>query len=217
MSNDFFQDLDKHQSPRKIKNKEVLFQQGDNSRGIYCIKSGKIKLYKSDIDGHQKIIHIAGPGDMIGHRSMLAHEPYLATAECMEEGEAYFVEKNQFEKMLDENSKWVKETLETLAKKLGQSQANELNLAHKNIDQRFADLLVTLSKKYGIKDGESTLIDLSLTRQEIADLMGSTQESAIRIISFFKKLGIITVDAKKITIIDDQKLHEIAFDSVDLS
>lgn len=202
-------ELDQLKLPEKMKQKEVLFQQGDPSKGLYCINSGKIKLYKSDAQGHQKIVHIAGPGEMIGYRSMIAEDPYQATAECIEDGEICFVDKKDFESFLKKDAELLMKVMKTLAKNLGQAQTNELNLAHKHIDQRFADLLVYLSNKYGSKTDDGIKIDLSLTRQEIADFIGSTQESAIRIMSTFKKIGIISVDKKEITVTDPEKLQEI--------
>lgn len=192
-----------------METKDVLFEQGDPSKGLYCINSGKIKLFKTDVQGHQKIVHIAGPGEMIGYRSMIAGDAYQATAECIESGNICFIEKKSFESFLQNDPALVMKLLKALAKNLGQAQTNELNLAHKHIDQRFADLLVYLGEKYGEKTSAGIKIQLSLSRQEIADFIGSTQESAIRIISTFKKLEIISVCKKQITITNPEKLYDL--------
>ncbi|MCB1198579.1 MAG: Crp/Fnr family transcriptional regulator [Deltaproteobacteria bacterium] len=203
------QKLDQLKIPQKYSCRDVLFQQGDQAKGLYCIQTGKVKLYKSDTQGHQKIVHIAGPGEMIGYRSMIAEVPFEASAECIENSTMCFIHKKDFEQLLKNDVEFLMKVTRSLAKSLGQAQTNELNLAHKHIDQRFADLLVYLSNRFGKNCSEGIKIDLNLSRQEIADFIGSTQESAIRIMSTFKKIGIIQVDKKCITIIDHNKLVEM--------
>lgn len=190
--------------------KSILFEQGAPSDGIFCITTGKIKLTKSDTQGHQKIVHIAGPGEMIGYRSMFADQPYQSTAQMIEKGEVCYINKKSFEGFLQKDPTILMNILKALAINLGQAQINELNMAHKPMDDRFVDLLVYLSQKYGRTVQGKTLIDLPLSRQEIADFIGSTQETAIRLIGKFKKMDVIEVDKKKIVIPSQERLHELA-------
>lgn len=189
--------------------KEILFFEGDPSEGLYCISKGRIKLYKTNKQGHRKIIHIAGPGEIIGYRSILADDMYQATAECLDEGEVCLIQKDTFKQALSGNNDLALTMLAHLAKNLGQSQSNELNLAHDHIDQRFAQLLLYLQKRYGTSTEQGILIDLPLSRQDIADFIGSTQESAIRIVTTFKKLGILATHKKQMVIEDPEKLASL--------
>jgi CRP/FNR family transcriptional regulator len=194
---------------RTMKPKEILFSQGQASDHLYCIGQGMVKLYKTDAQGHRKIIQLAGPGEMIGYRSMLANVPYQATAQSMQEGKICIISKKAFQEAIGHSKDFAMALLSHLAKNLGQAQNNELDLAHKHIDQRFAQLLLFLKDKYGVVEPQGIRLDVSLSRQDIADLIGATQESAIRIVTTFKRLGILATDKKRMMIIDAPKLEQL--------
>lgn len=189
---------------------QILFYEGNQPLGLYCITSGKVKIYKIDADGHQQIVRLAGSGDVIGYRSLLAGEPYSATAETLEEADICFIDSRTFLHILETHPATAFHVMTALAQDLGHAEQQIVNLTHKNIRERLAELFLTFEKKYGEKVGKNVRLNILLTREEWAELIGTTQESLIRLMSEFKQDGLIAVEGRAITLLDIPKLMETA-------
>ena len=114
------QELDHHKVPNRYRRKQILFYEGQAPTGLYCVSSGKIKLYKTGGDGRSLIVRTAKAGDLVGYRSLLAGENYNATAEMVEEGEVCFIDKTTISSMIAHNPGLALD----LIKKLGQPLAH---------------------------------------------------------------------------------------------
>lgn len=188
----------------------MIFYEGNLPYGLYCIVSGKVKIYKMDKEGHQHIVRLLGPGEMVGYRCLLANEPYSATAETLEETQVCFIDKKSLFHILESHPATAFHVMCSLAKDLGKAEYQMVNIVHKNIRERLAELLLVFLKKYGKKEEKGIRLNISLTREEMAELIGSTQESVIRLMSEFKQDGIIAVDGRSITILNAEKLVKTA-------
>ena len=202
--------IDSVKTMNTYKKHQVLFYEGNDAMGIFCILRGRIKLYKSDSEGHHKIVKILGPGDVTGYRAVLSNEPSSATAEALEDSEICFVDRDEFLKLLKQHPETAYRVMSRLASDLGKAQDHEIQLVHKSVKERFAELLLALSHRFGKESDAGLVLDISLTRQEIADLIGTTLESAIRTMSDFRKKEIISVDKRAITLVDLEQIKEIA-------
>src|SRR3989338_9543222 len=87
-------ECDQHKTTNTYKKGQVVFYEGNQAYGLYCVFSGRMKLYKTGVDGKQQIMRIAGPGDLLGYRSLFADEPYHATAEALEDATICCIDKN---------------------------------------------------------------------------------------------------------------------------
>ena len=206
LSEDHLKEINAAKTTNTYKPHQIIFYEGNQPYGMYCVSSGKIKIYKMDNEGHQQIVRLAGPGDIIGYRCPLADEPYSATAETLEEATICFVDKCTFFHLLETHPTTASHVMSALAKELGKAEKQTMDMVHKNIRERLAELLLIFQKKYGEKSGKGTKLNISLSREELAEMIGTTQESAIRLISEFKQDGLITVEGRDITLLNLPKL-----------
>lgn len=210
LSETHLKELDQAKTTNRYQPNQIIFYEGNRPLGIYCIASGRVKIYKTDSEGHQQIVRLAGPGDVIGYRSILADASYHATAETLEEAEICFVDKNTFLDVLKTHPTTAFHVIALLAQDLGEAERQLINVTHKNIRERLAELFLIFLKKYGEKTTQGTKLKISLTREELAELIGTTQESVIRLMSEFKQDGLIAVEGREITLLDIKKLTQTA-------
>ncbi len=207
---EFVEELDQAKSTNQYKPRQIIFYEGNDPLGVYCVARGKVKLYKTDVEGHQQILRLAGNGDVIGYRSVVAQEPHSVTAETMEEAKICFIDKATFLHIFERHPKTAFRVTSSLGKELRQSGDQVINLAHKNTRERLAEVLLLLKGKFGQQDPQGIKLDLSLSRQELANMIGTTQESVVRLLSEFKQEGTIQVDRRQITLLNTAKLTEMA-------
>lgn len=189
---------------------QTVFFQGNPSFGLYCVNKGKIKVSKIGPDGRESIVRIAGPGDVIGHRSLFSNENYTATATVIEDASICFMDKKYIHQALQKEPTVALNIIEKLSKEMGQAEARSAALSQKNVRERLAELFLILMKSYGIKETNRTRLDIKLTREEIASMIGTANETVIRFISEFKDEGMIEQEGKTIYVTDEDKLVEFA-------
>ncbi|MBX7148694.1 Crp/Fnr family transcriptional regulator [bacterium] len=210
LSHEHLKEMDSVKTTNTYKAHQAIFYEGNRPYGLYCVSSGKVKLYKMDADGNQKIVRIAGPGDILGYRCLLSDEPYTATAETIEEAKICFVDKTTFTDIIEADPKTTHNLLKTLSIELRQAEQESFNVVHKSVRERVAELLLIFNKRFGQKVKDGFLLDISLSRQELADCVGTTQESVIRTLSDFKKEELISESGKQIIITDVENLIDAA-------
>ncbi len=204
------EEFNRNKTTNHYKKGQVIFYEGNQAFGVYCILSGRVKLYKTGVDGRQQIVRIAGPGDLLGYRSLFAGEPYHATAESLEEAVICFVDNNTFFPMLAANPKLTVSILKKLSKELRVAEDLATSIAQRSVRERMAELLLMLKQTYGKPTKRGIQIDLELSREEMAEMIGITQETAIRLLSEFKKDGMIDVRERAITILNTKALLDTA-------
>ncbi|MFP5384755.1 MAG: Crp/Fnr family transcriptional regulator [Bacteriovoracia bacterium] len=190
---------------------QTIFFQGNPPFGLYCIGSGKIKVSKVGNDGKESIVRIAGPGDVLGHRSLFSKEIYTATATVIEDASICFFDKNYIYNAIKNDPSIALNLIEKLSKDMGAAEARNASMSQKSARERLAELFLTFQKNYGVEgeDGRWRL-DIRLNRDEIASLVGTAHETIIRLISEFKDEGILEQEGKVIFIKDEEKLLEFA-------
>ncbi len=200
------QDCNLHKTTNLYQKGQVIFYQGNQAYGLYCIFSGRVKLYKSGVDGKQQIIRIAGPGELLGYRSILADEPYSSTAEALEEATICCIDRNAFSQILPKHPELAVNIIKKLAKELRAAEDLATSIAQKSVRERMAELLLMLKETYGTPGKKGVRIDLQLSREEMGEMIGITQETAIRLLSEFKQDKMIDVKEREITILDPKAL-----------
>lgn len=186
---------------------EAIFDDGEMPKGVYFIEKGTVKLSKCGSYGKDQILRFIKEGDLVGYRSLLCGEDFQASAEAMTEVHAYFIPSNVFVKLLEEDSKISYAMLQKIAYELGESANTVTFLAQKTVRERLAEILLLLEQKLGTN--AEGFIKISLTREEIANLIGTATESAIRLISEFKSDELIEVEGRNIKILNHEKLRKL--------
>lgn len=177
--------------------KELLFEEDGMSNGVYCISSGKIKLFTFATDGRVQILRFAKKGDVIGYRSLISNEPYSSSAEAIETSTACFIPKSTIMKALQEDPALSLNFMQLLSKNLNEAREQVVNANHKHLPERIAEALLLLKESYGLKqDGET--LDISITRLDLASYVGTAPESIIRTLYDFKKKGLVELKGKNI-------------------
>lgn len=203
-------ECNEHKTTNAYKKGQVVFYEGNQAYGLYCVFSGRIKLYKTGVDGKQQIVRIAGPGDLLGYRSLFAQEPYHATAEALEEATICCIDKNAFFPVLAKNPTLAINIIKKLSKELRAAEDLATSIAQRSVRERMAELLLMLKETYGKPAKKGIRISLELSREEMAEMIGITQETAIRLLSEFKQDGLIDVKDREITILKPDVLLETA-------
>lgn len=188
----------------------TIFFQGNPPFGLYCINSGKIKISKIGGDGKESIIRIASNGDVLGHRSLFSNENYTATATVIEDAAICFIDKKFIYQAIQDEPSIALNLIQKLSREMGSAEAKTASMSQKNVRERLAELLLTLTTSYGIAEKNRIRLDIKLTREEMASMIGTANETVIRFISEFKDEGLIEQDGKTIYVLDKEKLLDFA-------
>ena len=191
-----------------IKRGEILFNEGDHVNGVFCIKDGVCKVSKMSENGRDQVIKLVKKGDLLGERSLITGGPANLTASALNDMEICFIPKEEIVRDLKRNNNFTMSMLKDLAESLRNADEVIVDMAQKTVKQRLAETLIHLDKKF-VKDDQG-YIDVYLTREDIANIIGTATESAIRILSDFKKNGLIDFKGKRISILDVRGLERIA-------
>jgi CRP-like cAMP-binding protein len=191
-----------------IRKGQVIFEEGENVNGIYCIKDGVCKLTKLSPNGKDHIVKLVTKGELLGQRSMISEEPVNLSAVALEDMEVCYIPKTEVMGFFDKNNQFSMNVMKTICGDLKEADGHVVNMAQKTVKQRLAETLLYLHDSFGKNQDDSLKIQLS--RDELASIVGTATESCIRLLSDFKKLGLITLIGKKISIKDIGKLKKIA-------
>lgn len=210
LASDELKDVSEHKVTNNYKKGQTLFVQGNHPFGLYCISSGNIKVSKVGADGKESIVRLAGAGDVLGHRSLFTDEYYTATATALQDTTVCFLDKKFILKVVQEKPSVSMNIIEKLSLDMGAAENKLSSLHQKNVRERLAELLLMLKESHGTETDEGILIDLKLTREEMATMIGTANETLIRFMSEFKNEGLISQNGKNIVILDQDKLVEWA-------
>ena len=189
------------------KKRDVIFVEGDPCPGFYVVKSGRVKLLKTSRDGKEQIIKILQPGELLGMETFYDGKRYGNTAMAMDDCEICFIEKRTFFDIIGRHPTIAKKIIIALSKELDNAYSKIGTMGLLNAKEKMAHLLYTLAKDYGSNENGRIKLNLSLSRLEIAELLGITQETAIRLLKSFKDDGIIEIKRKEIIIKSPAKLE----------
>ncbi len=187
---------------------EIIYREGSRITGIYCVKKGILKIYKTGIDSKPQIVAFAIKGDITGYRSVLSNEMACTTAEIIEEAEICFIPSDIIFSLIKSNSDFALSLIQLTCRELDQANIFIKDIAQKTVKQRVAEILLMLQNTF--KTDEEGFISVNLTREDISSIVGTATESVIRILSDFKNENLISVKGRKIKIIDKKKLNLIS-------
>lgn len=191
-----------------LKKGDTIFEEGEKLNGVFCVRGGVSKLSKLSPNGKDQIVKLATKGSVLGQRSVIAEELSNLRATAVSDMEVCFIPKDAIVDTLNSNPNFAVEVLRHMAHDLKEADDVIVNMSQKTVKQRVAEAFIYLQDNFGVD--EQGFLSLTLSREDIANVVGTATESAIRIISEFKKLGFIKASGKKIGILNAKGLSDLA-------
>jgi CRP/FNR family transcriptional regulator len=188
----------------------TIFSEGEPSDFFMTIVTGRVKVYKATPAGKEVILEIFGPGDPLGATAAYEGRPFPATAVALEDTECLLIPRGGFFALLEQHPSLVRGLLTGLTQRLVELTTRIADLSGARVEARFARLFVKLAKDIGRPGEGGTFIPLTLSRQELADMTGTTIETCIRIMSRWGKEGIVRTDKDGFTILEPDALNLVA-------
>lgn len=193
---------------RSYRRGAVIFFEGERGEGFHYVKTGKVKIVKATDDGREHIIKILTPGDIFAEVLLFNNQPYPATAAAVDDACIGVIKNADLEKLVLGNNKLALQLIKALSQRLLYAQQKIKNLALGDVLARTAETLLRLGREHGrtLDDGR-IVITLDLSRQELANLVGTTRETVTRTLSSLKKDKIVDFTGDKMVILRPDRLR----------
>lgn len=202
--------LSRYEVEKTYQKGEVIFMEGDPGEAVYYIKSGKIKLYKTSLEGREVTLNILGPGSIFAEVTMFNNLEYPATAMVLEDVLVGMIRNDDLEKIVRENGNIALSLIKELNRRLYYAQVKIKDMALHDVNGRVAKVLLDLAYRYGKKNSRGIQIDLKMTKTEIANIVGTSRETVSRSLSQLKSDEIIDMQGKLVYIKSLEDLEELS-------
>jgi len=186
----------------------IIYREGSRLTGFFCVTRGIIKIYKTGIDGKEQIIRFAKKGEIIAYRSLLSQELACTTAKVIDEAALCHIPYQTLLYLIQSNWQFSHHMLQIACRELREANDYITDIAQKTVRERLAEVLLLLKENFDL-DNQNTL-QISLTREELANMVGTATESVIRLLSEFKSDKIIELQGRKIKFLDIASLTRVA-------
>lgn len=201
------------ESQRKLyKKSEIVFREGSIPRYLYAVLHGKIKVSQLGNDGREQIVHLIKSGDIMAHRAICAEDVFSGSAIAMEDSSVLLIPKLLFLRLIGSNAKLGLRVLQLLAEELKDAELKITQMAQSSVKTRLAHTLLELIRNYGFKSDRLTL-NISITRENLAAMAGTSRESVTRILHEFQESGIIKLKGRQIQIPGEERVKKFIRES----
>ncbi len=194
---------------QKYKKNETIYCEGETPMHLMCLLSGKVKIFKEGVGGRSQIIRVIKSNEYFAYRAYFAEGNFVTAAAAFEPCTICLIPMPIIEQLITENALLGMFFIRQLSIDLGVSDERTVSLTQKHIRGRLAESLLFLKDTYGVEEDESTL-SIYLSREDLANLSNMTTSNAIRTLSNFAAEKLITIDGRKIKIIEEEKLKKIS-------
>ncbi|NDV58628.1 Crp/Fnr family transcriptional regulator [Bacteroides sp. 519] len=201
--------LSSHFTLQNFKKNETIYCEGEKATHLMCLLYGKVKIFKDGVGGRSQIIRMIKSVEYFGYRAYFAKEEYVTAAAAMEPSLICMIPMSAIVTLVNQNSDVAMYFIRQLSVDLGIADERTVNLTQKHIRGRLAESLIALKESYGLEEDGSTL-SIYLSREDLANLSNMTTSNAIRTLSNFANENLITIDGRKIKILDEEKLKKIS-------
>lgn len=192
-----------------IKKGENIFSEGESLNGVYCIQEGFCKLTKLNSNGKDSIVKLAKRGDLLGQRSIINEETSNLSATALEDMQVCFIPKKEMLENFTDNNKFSLLVTRDICTHLKDADQDLANQTHKTVKERLAIILLKL-EDLGGSSSDTQALNIKLSREDLANMVGTATESCIRLLSELKKEGIIQLKGKDIILLDKRELRSLA-------
>lgn len=197
------QDLGKDRKVKTVKKKTEIYSEGDMPLHVFFVKSGNVKTFKSHPDGKDLIMNLYSANDFFGFEPILENGNYTESAVAMQDTELISIPRHDFLVMIQSHPDVSKSFIHLLCRKVAEREKQLLHLAYNSVRQRTAEALL---KSETLKDSQSVI---SISRDDLAKMVGTASESVIRVLSDFKDEGLIQIEGGRIRIKEPGKLEKV--------
>jgi CRP-like cAMP-binding protein len=194
---------------QSFKKNEMIYCEGETPRHLFCLLSGKVKIYKDGVGGRSQIIRMIKSSGYFGYRAYFAKENFLTAAAAFEPSVVCAIPLPIIDQLISQNLELAWFFIRQLSVDLGIADSRTVNLTQKHIRGRLAESLLFLEENYGLEEDGSTL-SIYLSREDLASLSNMTTSNAIRTLSNFATERLIAIDGRKIKLIDEERLKKIS-------
>jgi len=199
-----------HKSEKIYKKGEVIFWEGGYPSGIFYISEGKVKKYKLDKEGKEHIIYVANTGELLGYHAILSEDRYPDSAAAIEDSKIVFIPKEDFLETLQQSEVLSRRLLKTLSHEFAVLANNLSIFTQKSVRERLALQLIVLREKYKVNFQAGMPVEINMSRDDLASLVGTARENVVRLLTEFKEDKILETKGRKIIVHDVKKLIKIA-------
>ena len=195
---------------QKYRKGQSIFVEGAFPSGIFFVKEGRIKKYKVNRDGREQIIYICNQGELLGYSALLSEEAYPDSAATLENSIVGFISREVFLKVLSQSPTLSLRLLKNLSHEFGVLVNTIASFAHKTVRERLALSLLILKDKFDDKDAAGKAVGITLSREDLANIVGTAVETLVRVLHSFKEEGLIETQGRKIRITNEMQLIKVA-------
>jgi CRP/FNR family transcriptional regulator, polysaccharide utilization system transcription regulator len=202
--------LNEQKKTNLYKKGQLIYKEGQNAIGIYCLKEGKIKVFRNGQDGKEHITRVLIPGELLGLKALLSGNDHSTSAMALEDTTMCFINKSDFFQLMVKYPEFTRSLIVILSKLLEEAEMRMISLAYKPVRERLAETLLFLFNSFYPAQGTASKGYLNLTRMDLSNIIGTAQETVIRLLSEFKEEKLIEIKGRKIFLLNPAKLGVIA-------
>ncbi len=186
----------------------IIYREGSRLTGFFCVTRGIVKIFKTGMDGKEQIIRFAKRGEIIAYRSLLSQELACTTAKVIDEAVLCHIPYQTLLFLIQNNWQFSHHMLQIVCRELREANDYITDIAQKTVRERLAEVLLLLMDNFDL-DNQNTL-QISLTREELANMVGTATESVIRLLSEFRQDRLIELQGRKIKFLNIPALQRVA-------
>ncbi len=191
---------------------EIIFFENDSEKKLYLLVDGQVKLSMLSSEGREKVMTILQAGDIFGEISLFDHDPHPLTAEVLEKARLMILDWNDLEEIIMKQPRLALKIIEALSKKTRLLASQVRDLVFHDAKGRLANLLIRFAEDFGQKVDEGIMIEIILTHQEIANLLGVSRVTVTKTLNKLIDEGVIKIKERKIHILDNEQLNALVQD-----
>jgi CRP-like cAMP-binding protein len=195
---------------RTLMRGEMLFAQGDQADTVYAVIAGQLRLMQHTLDGQDVALSIFAPGDMIGLVTVVGNEAYPGTCEASDAVRVMAIPGSTFHELMQRHAPLAMRIIHLLVHRLHEAHDHVRELSAERVERRVARTVLRLANKVGVKTETGIRIDMPLSRQDLAELSGTTLHTVSRILSDWQRAGLVDVGREQVTVTHPHALVLIA-------
>ena len=201
--------IDANSEIKRYRKNEMIHHEGDAPMHVMMVVSGTVRLSKEGVGQRVQIIRLLKPHDIFGYRSAIVGDRHSSCAAALEPTILYRIHRDAFLEVIQSNNAFCFGVLTAMAKDLAISESRTVNLTQKHIRGRLAESILALRQTYGL-DEDGATIAMYMSREDLANMSNMTTSNAIRTLSQFAMEGLISIDGRKIQLLDEDELTRIS-------
>lgn len=194
---------------RRFNPGQIIFHMGDPAGLLYIITSGKVKIAYASSDGQEAVLAILGAGDFFGELALLDDSPRSASAESLESTQMLTLHRDEFLGFIDNNPAFSRQVLNVLARRIRHLNNQISDIFFLDLPARLARTLLHLADQHGKPTEEGTVIDISLTQTDLAEMTGATRVSINKALGRFRRENWVNVEGRTVTVLDPDALENL--------